>query len=90
MSCFLLFVTLKKIFRIAKIERKGGLWARVVDVYTYRSQSFCAPNKSKCGECQHSYLQHNVQPRPHSCNTTLVLKAQCSYCMYYAAPRTPM
>ena len=33
MSCFLLFVTLKTTFRIAKIERKGRLWAGVVDLH---------------------------------------------------------
>ena len=32
MSCFLLFVTLKQTFRIAKIERKPRLWAGVVDL----------------------------------------------------------
>ena len=32
MSCFLLFVTLKTTFRFAKIERKGRLWARVVEI----------------------------------------------------------
>ena len=32
MSCFLLFVTLKNSFRIAKIERKVRLWAGVVDM----------------------------------------------------------
>ena len=45
MSCFLLFVTLKKIFRIAKIERKPGLWARVVDMLVCRH-----PRRSRTDE----------------------------------------
>ena len=32
MPCFLLFVTLISTFQIAELERKPGLWARVVDI----------------------------------------------------------
>ena len=53
MSCFLLFVTLKKTFRIAKIERKVRLWARVVDIV--------ALSRADCG-CWHTCRAYLMPP----------------------------
>ena len=46
MSCFLLFVTLISTFQIAKIERKPGLWARVVDISSHGGDPPVTPSDS--------------------------------------------